>query len=95
MWEFLGTALEKGGLVGLAFALIFVMFGLTVRTLWNDNQDLHAKMGAIQEKRVEETKEVAETVLQNALELERAVDRLSAALDTIMRLRKRNDDQEI
>lgn len=94
MWEFLSQALEKGGPALLAVAVIFIMFGWTVRVLWADNQILHGKLEAIQEKRVVETKEVAETIIENMRELDRAVDTLSTAMDTLTRLRSRHVEED-
>jgi esterase/lipase len=38
VWEFLSSALEKGGLVGLSLAGVFAMFTVVVKALWNTNQ---------------------------------------------------------
>lgn len=97
MWEFLTTVLKEQGPVALAFAVVFVAFALVVRALWNDNQKLHTKLETIQEKRVDETKEVSEIILENTRDLDKAVGTLATAMDVLTKLQRRgyvNEEDE-
>lgn len=43
-WDFLSDMLEKGGVVATLFFVLIIAFGLTVRVLWNKNQELHKQL---------------------------------------------------
>lgn len=91
MWEFLGQVLETGGFVALAFVVLITIGGLIVRSVWQDNKalrlelsQLNDKINNIQEKRVDETKQVIEQVLTHASNVDRAVEKLDKTLDVVV-----------
>lgn len=56
MWSFLSDVLKEGGLVALLFTVVMVGFVVTIRILWKQNQDLHAKLQIKDEYHASEVK---------------------------------------
>lgn len=50
MWKFLGSVLEQGGIVALAFAALGIGFAVVVRALWQQNQKLHKQLSDDRER---------------------------------------------
>lgn len=101
MWEFLAQLLEKGGVVAVLLGLIVVGFGWAFRTVWNDNralrvevkalqEDYAERLNGLQERRVNEARQVTEQVVKHTANVDRAVDKLESALDTLIAALKKD-----
>jgi hypothetical protein len=71
------------------FSAISIAFAAVVRVLWSQNQKLHAQVAELQEKRVEEAKEVTEKVLEVKHEFDTLLDKQSAIVDAVIESRER------
>lgn len=95
MWDFFTKVLETGGLTALIFAIVCLGFGITVKTLWRQNQELHKQLEEarkeysdalerIQEKRIAEAQAITERFIEHVQSLDRSLDRISNSLSVLI-----------
>jgi len=80
VWEFLTKVLDKGGVVAALFFLLVIGFGIAVRVLWKQNQELQRKLHTQSEAHAELIRSVAET---HAVERKVQTDECSTQLMTL------------
>lgn len=89
MWALLTQITDKGGLIAGLFASVVLVCVLVVRELWQQNQKLHEQIRAVHEKRVEESQEIIERVVQHVENTKHFMDKVREALDVLIALSKR------
>lgn len=85
--DLVGGLIEKGAL-GL-LTLIIVGLGFAVMHLWKANRELQGRMDGLQEKRVDEARELTTRMMAYVQHFEQFTLKIDNALDTIMERNRR------
>lgn len=100
MWDFATQLLKEGGVAVVVTAMIVGLNGYIVRHLWQANTALHAQLRtlqtdytdrliAVQERRVDEAKQITTEVVMHSAKVAATMEKLQVALDMLgARLRR-------
>lgn len=89
-WDFLAHVLDTKGFVGLLFVAVGVGVFFVMRALWNTNQALHRELIALQEKRVDDAKNIVEDNAEKDRELYQAINKLDQTMKGYLAGRRRD-----
>lgn len=74
---------EYGGLIGLIMGVVVVGMGVAITVLWRRGNKLQDAYNALQDKRVDEAKEVAKETRELSTELQKVIFEVTAAMNAL------------
>ena len=80
-WDLGLAVLKSGGLTALLFFSTLVVAGYALRVVWMDNQALRAQIAELQNRRVEEVREVVTETVQAMHDTKSTVDKIAVATE--------------